>query len=105
MSVRILKFRSSWTEIPQDKANKNVERDKPEIDLKKEAERQSLKKRDKEQEERIKKIKRSSDSLLDMHVKKMKEKKKVSINITKYSSIILIQLTFFTYIHISFNCY
>lgn len=38
----------------------------------------ALQKRDREQEEQVKKSKRSSESLVDMHRKKLKENKNVS---------------------------
>lgn len=72
-------FRSSWTDTPQDKARKKNDKAEPEIDLQKEGEMKALKKRDREQEEQVRKIKRSSDSLVDLHRKKLKEKKNVSL--------------------------
>lgn len=66
--------RSSWTDTPQDKANKKLKKAEPEVDYKKEAELNAMRNRDREQEAIIKKIKRSDESLVDMHTKKMKNK-------------------------------
>lgn len=72
-------FRSSWTDTPEDKANKKKSNFKPEVDLRKEAETNALQKRDREQEAIMKKSKKSSDSLVEIHRKKLKDKKNVSI--------------------------
>lgn len=49
-----------------------------EVDLQKEAEVMASRKRDQDQEEQVKKCKRSNDSLLEIHRKKLKSKKKVT---------------------------
>nr|XP_022919090.1 GPALPP motifs-containing protein 1 [Onthophagus taurus] len=70
--------RSSWTDTPKDKLNKQSSSN-PERDLKKEAEYKEVKRRDEEQEKIIKKHKKSSKrdekSLLEMHQSKMEKKK------------------------------
>ncbi|KAG5900588.1 hypothetical protein JTB14_017446 [Gonioctena quinquepunctata] len=69
-----LSDRSSWTDTPQDKVKKKVKAE-PKVDLQKEAELKELKRRDKEQESLVKKSKRSKESLVEIHEKKMKKEK------------------------------
>lgn len=93
-------LRSSWTDTPQDKAKKQGDDLEPVIDIKKEAEIITLQKRDKQQEEIVKKSKRSSESLVDMHKKKMKEKKKVnkSIMLLYFQFVIATLLLFYSFL-------
>ncbi|XP_050498413.1 GPALPP motifs-containing protein 1 [Diabrotica virgifera virgifera] len=67
--------RSSWTDTPEDRSKKKAKKETKEVDLQKEAEIKEMKRRDKEQEAIVKKSKRSKESLVDMHMKKMKKDK------------------------------
>ncbi|CAG9858938.1 unnamed protein product [Phyllotreta striolata] len=70
-----LSDRSSWTDTPEDRAKKRKTKNEEPLDIKKSAAIRELKKRDKEQEEMTKKHKRSSESLVDIHMKKKKDEK------------------------------
>ncbi|CAH1175972.1 unnamed protein product [Phaedon cochleariae] len=70
-----LSDRSSWTDTPQDKDKKKQGKEEPKVDLQREAELREIRKRDKEQEVVVKKSKRDKESLVNIHMKKMKDKK------------------------------